>query len=133
MDFEALVGKLGVTVETGDLPDGWWGAYHHRERKIILRPGLGGIQGPSVLMHELGHAHYGHTSSGPAEEREASHWAARRLIPMKAFIAVCQIADTAHGIAHHLGVLPRDVTNFVDALTHEERVHIHLHVNSEVA
>lgn len=133
MDFETLVGELGVTVETGGLPNGWWGAYSHRDRKIILRPGLGGIQGPSVLMHELGHAYYGHTTSGPAEEREASHWAARRLIRMRAFMNACQIADTAHGIAHHLGVLPRDVNNFVDALTHEERVMVHRHVNGEVA
>lgn len=133
MDFETLVGKLGVTVETGDLPGGWWGAYRHRDRKIILRPGLGAIQGRSVLMHELGHAFHGHTSSGPLEEREASQWAARRLIGMDSFMSACQIADTAQGIAHHLGVLPRDVAHFVEALTHEERVAIHLHVNSEVA
>lgn len=84
-------------------------------------------------MHELGHAFYGHTSSGPAEEREASHWAARQLITMRRFMSASQVADTAHGIAHHLGVMPQDVKNFVDTLTHEERVAIHLHVNSEVA
>lgn len=133
MDFETLVGELGVTVETGDLPNGWWGAYCHHDRTIILRPNLGGIQGPSVLMHELGHAYYGHSRSGPTEEREASLWAARRLITLKQFIAACQVADTAHGIAHVLGVLPRDVSNYVESLTDDERVTVHLNVNREVA
>lgn len=133
MDLDTLLGELGVTVEVGELPDGLWGGYSHAERRIVLLPGLGPTQQRSVLMHEIGHAVHGHRGTTPAQEREASHWAARRLISMPAFIAACQVSDTAQGIAHHLGVLPRDVNHFVDSLTEQERIHIHLHVNEGAA
>lgn len=120
MDIDRIVGELGVTVRTGTLPNGWWGAYNQQKHEIILRPRLGALQRRSTLAHELGHAQYMHAGSTPFNERQASIWAARRLIQASAFIDASTISDTAQGIAHILGVLPRDVTNYVSTLTTAE-------------
>lgn len=120
MDIEQLVGEIGVTVRTGHVPDGWWGSYSHTRHEIVLRPRLGALQRRSTLAHELGHAFYRHAGTTPFGERQASTWAARALIPDHAFVAACQISDTAQGMAHILGVLPRDVTTYIEALTPDE-------------
>lgn len=120
MNTDLIAGELGVTVRTGRLPDGWWGAYNHISHEIVLRPRLGALQRRSTLYHELGHAYYRHAASTPFTERQASLWAARNLIHEEAFIDACQISNTAQGMAHTLGVLPRDVTAYIDALTPDE-------------
>lgn len=120
MDIDRIVGELGVTVRTGKLPEGWWGSYNHLKHEIVLRPRLGALQRRSTLAHELGHAFYRHTGSSPSSERQASIWAARRLIRATPFIEACRIADTAQGLAHILGVLPRDVQNYVTSITPAE-------------
>lgn len=120
MDLERIVGELGVTVRAGRLPEGWWGSYNHITHEITMRPRLGGLQRRSTLAHELGHAYYRHECSTPQTERQASVWAARRLIRASEFIDACRQDDTAHGIAHILGVLPRDVKNYVTTLTPAE-------------
>lgn len=120
MDIQQLVGELDVTVRTGHVPDGWWGSYCHIKHEIVLRPRLGALQRRSTLAHELGHAYYRHAGSTPFNERQASTWAARTLIPDDAFLDACKLADTAQGMAHILGVLPRDVDAFISALTPDE-------------
>lgn len=120
MDIDRIVGELGVTVRTGRLPDGWWGSYNHTKHEIVLRPRLGALQRRSTLAHELGHARFMHQGSTPFNERQASIWAVRRLIAAEAFIEACRLDDTAQGIAHILGVLPRDVTTYVSTLTETE-------------
>jgi hypothetical protein len=120
MDLDKLVGELGVTVTTGPLPNGWWGAYSASTHTITLRPRLGALQRRSTLFHELGHAYYRHDKLCIKAERQASVWAARRLIKQSAFIDACRVARTAQGIAHILGVLPRDVENYRTTLTPAE-------------
>lgn len=120
MHIEQIAGELGVTVRTGRIPDGWWGSYSHTRHEIVLRPRLGALQRRSTLAHELGHAFYRHAGSTPFNERQASIWAARTLITDDGFISACQISGTAQGMAHILGVLPRDVTTYIDALTPDE-------------
>ena len=120
MHLEQIIGDLGVTVRTGPVPHGWWGSYCHTRHEIVLRPRLGALQRRSTLAHELGHAFHRHAGSTPFNERQASIWAARALITDEAFIDACRTADTAQGMAHILGVLPRDVTTFIDALTPAE-------------
>lgn len=122
MDVDMLVGELGVKVVNGRLPEGWWGAYRKADHTITMRPRIGPLQYRSTIMHELGHAWYQHDGSTPRAEREASMWAARRLITARAFIDACRTEDTAHGIAHILGVLPRDVQNYVAQLSVSERM-----------
>lgn len=121
MDIDRIMGELGVTVRTGRLPEGWWGAYNHIKHEIVLRPRLGPLQKKSTLFHELGHARYMHCGSTAFNERQASQWAARRLISASAFIDACRMDNTAQGLAHVLGVLPRDVTNYVSTLTSAEQ------------
>lgn len=120
MNTDLIVGELGVTVRTGKLPDGWWGSYNSTRHEIVLRPRLGALQRRSTLYHELGHAFYRHGCSTVFTEQQASIWAARALITDDAFIEACQISDTAQGMAHILGVLPRDVTTFISTLTPSE-------------
>lgn len=124
MDIDRIAGDLGVTVRTGRVPDGWWGSYSHMKHEITLRPRLGAIQRRSSLAHELGHAYYMHKRSTPQAEREASLWAARHLIKLPEFIDACQLQDTAQGIAHILGVLPRDVSNYTITLTSQDLAQI---------
>lgn len=120
MHIEQIVADLGVTVRTGKLPDGWWGSYNHTHHEIVLRPRLGALQKRSTLAHELGHAFHRHAGSTLFNERQASIWAARSLITDQAFIDACSVTDTAQGMAHILGVLPRDVHTFISALTPAE-------------
>ncbi|GAA5229209.1 ImmA/IrrE family metallo-endopeptidase [Arthrobacter cryoconiti] len=120
MDIDMLVGDLGVTVDTGPLPKGWWGAYDRTGHAIILRHGLAPIQRKSTLAHELGHAWYQHVRGDKKAERQASVWAARRLIKAGAFIDALHQTQTAQGTAHILGVLPRDITTYISTLTPAE-------------
>lgn len=120
MDIDGIIWELGVTVRTGRLPEGWWGSYNHQSHEIVVRPRLGALQLFSTLAHELGHAFHRHAGSTPFNERQASVWAARRLIAVDAFVDACRIAETAQGMAHVLGVLPRDVDTFISTLTPAE-------------
>lgn len=120
MDIDGIIWELGVTVRTGRVPDGWWGSYNHHEHEIVLRPRLGALQLLSTLAHELGHAFYRHAGSTTFNERQASVWAARHLIPADRFADACTVADTAQGMAHVLGVLPRDVHTYISTLTPTE-------------
>lgn len=117
MDIDGIIWELKVTVRTGPVPEGWWGSYNHREHEIVLRPRLGALQLLSTLAHELGHAFYRHGGSTQFNERQASVWAARHLIPHSAFVDACKVSDTAQGMAHFLGVLPRDVNTYIGTLT----------------
>lgn len=120
MDIDRIVVELGVSVRTGTLPDGWWGAYNYRQHQITLRPRLGALQRRSTMFHELGHAYYRHAGSTRFSERQASVWAATQMITEQAFIDACQLAETPQGMAHILGVLPRDVETYISTLTPNE-------------
>lgn len=120
MDIDGIIWELGVTVRTGRLPDGWWGSYNHLDHEIVLRPRLGALQQYSTLAHELGHAFYRHAGSSRFNERQASVWAARHLIPADRFTEACQVSECVQGMAHILGVLPRDVNNYISTLTPNE-------------
>lgn len=128
-----LVGKLGVRVIRARLPEGVWGAYRMTDHTIVIRPRIGPLQYRSTLYHELGHAWYLHDGSCPRFEREASMWAARRLIKATDFIDACRTAETAPGIAHILGVLPRDVDNYVAQLSIQEKIILQRILRRDVA
>ena len=88
------------------------GAYLHDHHAILLDEELAPIQRRSTLMHELGHAYYGHPRSTTRTEREASEWAARALIRPCEIWKLSRMYDDPQAIAHELGVLPRDVVHF---------------------
>ena len=121
MDMEQIIGEIGVTVTTGPLPDGWWGSYSWRKHLIVLRPRLAGDQHRSVLAHELGHAWFRHRGTSHRNERQASVWAAKRLINRQDFISAVRTSDNRAGIAHLLNVMPSDVDVYTSTLTPEDK------------
>lgn len=115
--------ELGVEVEDTPMAN-LYGAYIHQHRLILLNDRLAPIQRRSTLMHELGHAFYGHTESTARTEREASEWAARQLIPGCEFDRLSRLYDSPIAVASELGVLPRDVVNYKQWLDRLELVKV---------
>ncbi|MBQ1444112.1 MAG: ImmA/IrrE family metallo-endopeptidase [Renibacterium sp.] len=122
MQWEEVAADLGVTVQEGRLPHGWWGAYSAAEHSIVLAPELGFVQRRSTLAHECGHAFYRHVGAGRKQERQASVWAVRRLIEQSEFIDALRLADDCLELAHQLSVLPSDVAVYVSTLSPLERL-----------
>jgi|SRR5699024_7244645 len=77
--------ELEVEVFEREL-NGMYGAYIQSHQLIVLEKRLAPVQRRSTLMHELGHAYYGHTESTARTEREASEWAARQMIQRASLI-----------------------------------------------
>lgn len=111
MPENVWIDRLCVDVIERPLP-GIHGAYLHQHQVILLSDALAPIQRRSTLMHELGHAFYGHTSSTARSEREASEWAACELIDAALFDQLTQAYESPVAVAYELGVLPRDVVNY---------------------
>src|SRR5690625_970799 len=106
------VTELGVEVE--DIPmSHLYGAYIHQHGLILLNNRLPPIQRRSTPMHELGHVFYGDTESTARTECEAFEWAARQLIPCCEFARLSKLYDNPVAVASELGVLPREVENYV--------------------
>lgn len=121
MDMNQIIRELGVTVTVGGLPSGWWGAYSWENHQIHLRPRLGPAQARSVLAHELGHAWYRHRGTNARTERQASVWAAKKLIDRADFVMAAQTSDHIPAIAHQLNVMPSDVDTYLSILSQEEK------------
>ena len=116
MNLELIAADLGVSIREAPLPNGWWGAYDHRTHTVTLLPKLAPVQYRHTLAHELGHAYYRHAGSTPSNEWQASVWAARKLIEPKAFLEAAFGADTTHGVAAILEVMPADVETYLEAM-----------------
>src|SRR5699024_3376661 len=117
------IDELEVEVFESEL-NGMYGAYIHDHRLIVLEKRLAPVQRRSTLMHELGHAYYGHVSSTARTEREASEWAARQMIPPCAFHRLARLYDGPVAVAFELGVLPRDVVNYAEWAKRSKRLKI---------
>lgn len=111
---------MGVRIRTAVTPAGWWGLYDHSRRLITLRPGLGPIQARCTLMHELGHAHYGHTGVSGKQELLANRWAAYRLVDWQLLLSVAACERGIAGVAAAVGVLPSVMETYLKTLTGEE-------------
>jgi Zn-dependent peptidase ImmA (M78 family) len=122
MDLMGKAAEIGVTVTTGELPEGWWGSWNHHTRTITLLEGLGVVQRRSVLAHELGHAVHNHKGTTPENEAEARVWAARALIHPARAAATAKRINWLGLIAKELGVLPEDIAAYYQSLTDEERL-----------
>lgn len=133
MDSDKYIAETRVTVVTGILPHGWWGAYDWRTHEIRLRPRLGAVQYKSTLGHELGHAWYLHKGTTPKQEREAQVWSARRLIRASDFIDALRVCEHRTGIAQILGVMPSDVDVYISTLTPNEILFIRNLIRKEEA
>lgn len=113
MMVDCWAGALGVRVVSLAIPGSACGYYDDRSRTIFLDSSLSPIQRNSTFMHELGHAFFQHTACTPRWEREASEWAAKQLIDEDEFVDAMGLYEGAVAVANELGVLPRDIDNYV--------------------
>lgn len=116
----SLALQMGVRVRTAVTPHGWWGVYDHPRRLITLRPGLAPIQFECTLMHELGHAHYGHVGVSGKQELLANRWAAHRLIDFDMVVEAAAIEQASAAVAASLGVLPSVLQTYLQTLTKDQ-------------
>ncbi|MGN8049590.1 ImmA/IrrE family metallo-endopeptidase [Curtobacterium sp. 22159] len=106
---------LGVRVVLTHLPDDMIGAYSPLEDRVYLDLGLTPSERRSVLAHELGHVHYGHTCDlGPDSyiERQADAYAATLLVHPEDYAHLEQISTDTHYIAEELDVTPNVIEDF---------------------
>lgn len=101
---------MGIDVIERRLPHGHRGEYWHRERRIVLLPGLSHREARSVLAHELQHAAAGDVPSPwglitMRQELRARRATARALIDADEY-AVAERLRGPHlpAIAHDLDV-----------------------------
>lgn len=100
--------RRGIRVLHGHL-DGRNGVYYHELDLIILDYSLSPFEERFTLAHELGHAHFGHRSSEPANEVKADEYAAKLVISHDDYAAAEIICDSPAFIAQELGVSLRAV------------------------
>lgn len=112
---------MGVRIRTAATPDGWWGVYDHGRRLITLRPGMSPIQARCTLMHELGHAHYGHEGVSGKQEFQANRWAAHRLLDLDEVAEMARQEPCGAAAAVRLEVLPSVLNIYLRTLTDEDR------------
>lgn len=105
---------LEVEIVYQPLPGELCGLYDYRFHRIFVDSTLSPIQSNSTLMHELGHAFYGHAGCRPRWEKEASAWAAKQLIDPDEFVEAARLFEGSVALANELGVLPRDVENYAE-------------------
>lgn len=105
MDLHRYADRLGVHVAYAEICA--WGRFDQLARRVTLRPDLGAVQERCTLAHELGHAYWEHTESGPRQEKQADEHAARLLIPPPAWAWATSQAGSLGEVAAELGVLPR--------------------------
>lgn len=105
---------LGVHIRYEVLPGDLCGLYDFRTQTVFVDSTLTPLPRNSTLMHELGHAFYGHDGCQPRWEREASTWSAKQLIDPEEFEIAATLFEGSVAIANELGVLPRDVDNYVN-------------------
>jgi len=111
---------MGVRVRIAATPHGWWGIYDHGRKLITLRPGLAPIQLECTLMHELGHAHYGHVGTSPKQEVLADRWAAHRLVRFDDLLEAAGLEMSSRAVASSLGILPGVLDTYLKMLTGRE-------------
>lgn len=112
VDLHRLAESMGVTLRRHNSGEKGW--YHHPTRTISTRRGMSIQQYRSTLAHELGHAHYGDTTTGNGhfdqrQERRADEYAAQLLINPHDFKAAAiwhhdhlpAIADELE-VTHHM-------------------------------
>lgn len=114
---KALALQMGVRVRTATTPHGWSGVCGHGRRLITVRPGLAPIQLDCTLMHELGHAHFGHTGVTGKQELLANSWAAHRLIGFESLLECAVLEQTKSAVAVTLGVLLSVLDVYLQTLT----------------
>ena len=99
---------LGIDVAWADLGERRRGEYRRRDDTIVLNSLLTARQAVACLAHELGHRHFGHWCSTPANERRAWEFAAALLVtPAEYAVAETRAGHHPAALALELGVTPQ--------------------------
>lgn len=111
-DLAVIAADLDVTLHMAHLEHGLLGFYEPTEARVYFTFGLTHAEQRSVIAHELGHVHFGHTCATDQGEREAETWAAQLLITPHAYAAAEQHSHDPHDIAESLEVTPDLVEHY---------------------
>jgi Zn-dependent peptidase ImmA (M78 family) len=99
--------RLGLRVIHHEIAPGENGRWYQHSRLVVLRPGMPASFERCVLAHEIGHAHYDHTSSTRQTEVAADLFAARRLMPRPRALFALADAYGEDSLCRAFGVTPR--------------------------
>jgi Zn-dependent peptidase ImmA (M78 family) len=99
-----VAARYDVEVHAAHLPGDLLGCYLPDSRRIYIDLRLTPAERRSVLAHELGHAHYGHSCDSPSAERQAEAFAARLLIDPDTYAAHERVSHDEHHLADELNV-----------------------------
>jgi len=103
-----LAQSYGVTIVSVPLPGDLLGCYLPERASVYVDTRLTPNEHRSVLAHELGHVHYGHSElpgGDPAAwERQADAIAARLLIDRDEYARLERVSDDLHFLADSLDV-----------------------------
>jgi len=103
---------MGLQVHGVYLPAPKLGLWSPSESRIYFDMRLTPAERRSVVAHELGHAHHGHTCDGAKQERQADTYAALLLIAPGAYARLESIGLSITDIAEELDVTERIVTAY---------------------
>lgn len=78
------------------------------------------MQYDCTLMHELGHAYYGHVGVTGKQELLANRWAAHRLLDFQRVMEAAGTERHTNDVAASLGVLPSVLKTYMMTLTQAE-------------
>lgn len=88
------------------------GRFVPRLRRIYFEISLPLAERRSVIAHELGHAHYGHDCTTPANERQANAYAATLLVDPEWYAELEAINRDAEWIAEEMNVAPHIIADY---------------------
>lgn len=106
------VGAYGLKLHGGHLEDGLLGFYSPEEGRIYFDIKLTPNERRTIIAHELGHAHYGHSCDSGKNERQADTYAAHLLIDPTRYAEAERVSADSHYLADELGVTADLVTHY---------------------
>jgi Zn-dependent peptidase ImmA (M78 family) len=108
----ARAAAAGLTVHGAHLSGDMIGCYVPELRRIYFDLSLTAAERRSAVAHELGHHHYGHDCSTPANERQADAYAAALLVEPEWYAELERIHHDAEWIAEEMSVAPWVIVDY---------------------
>lgn len=105
-------GERGLRVHATHMPPGVLGYYEPAAARIWFDLSLTPAERHSVIAHEIGHHHYGHTCDGSRAEREADFFAASLLVDPEEYARLERISTDVNFLADEFGVTVQVIRDF---------------------
>lgn len=103
---------MGLEVHGSHIPRPKVGAYFPDLGRIYFDLDLTYAERRTVIAHELGHAHYGHTCDSDRNERQADRYAATLLVDPEWYSELERINTDAEWIADEMNVAPYVIVDY---------------------